>query len=159
METTIFVEALFLIGGFLIFIIGFCNKDKDRGKLKLKRCTKQTTAHITGFDDKEKIIKQKKYTEYRSYNTMHRKTTITYYTPYVEFEDESGQKYETKYPYPLERHLSNGQKINVKYNPENPYDFFICGDRKIKVASSQAMVAGVLMFLFGLALIFNIISI
>jgi len=143
------VEILFIIAGIIIFLFGFLNNKKDKGRLKIKRCSAETFGHITGFDDREKIVRQKKYTEYRTYNTYHRKKTVTYYTPYVKFEDTNGEEYEMKYPYPLEKHFSNGQKIKIRYNPNNPYDFYIAGDRNIQIFSTQAMAAGVVLFLIG----------
>ena len=157
-DAFLIVKLLFIIGGIIIFLMGFFYSKKDKNKLKIKRCTKQTLAHITGFDSEEKIIKTKKYTEYRNYNTYHRKKHTVYYTPYLKFETESGQTIETKYPYPLERHLSNGQNILVKYNPDNPYDFYISGDKKIQISSTQAMVAGITMIIFGIFLLLNLVK-
>lgn len=155
-DAMLIIKILFILAGILIFSFGFFSNKKDKGRLKIKRCSKETFGHVSGFDDREKIIRQSKYTEYRNYNTMHRKKTITYYTPYIKFEDEEGNEYEIKYPYPIEKRLGNGQKIKVKYNPDNPYDFYVSGDRQIQVFSTQAMAAGILLFAFGIALIFNL---
>ena len=153
------IKIIIILAGLAIFCMGFFYSKKDKGKLKLKRCSKQTYGHVTGFDDREKIIKTKKYTEYRNSYTYHRKKVITYYTPYVEFEDEEGNKYEMKYPYPIEKHFSINQKILIKYNPQNPYDFYISGDRKIQVFSTQAMAAGIIMIVAGILLLLNVIKI
>ena len=153
------IKIIIILAGLAIFCMGFFYSKKDKGKLKLKRCSKQTYGHVTGFDDREKIIKTKKYTEYRNSYTYHRKKVITYYTPYVEFEDEEGNKYEMKYPYPIEKHFSINQKILIKYNPQNPYEFYISGDRKIQVFSTQAMAAGIIMIVAGILLLLNVIKI
>ena len=158
MDILLITKILFIVGGTCIFALGFINYKRDKGKLKIQRCSATTTGHITGFDDRDKIVKQKRYTEYRKYNTYHRKTTTTYYAPYVKFEDETGESYEIKYPYPIEKHFSNGQKVTIKYNPANPYDFYISGDGKIQVFSSQAIIAGLIMIAVGIALIFNLIQ-
>ncbi len=153
------IKILFIVAGILIFCFGFFTNKKDQGKLKIKRCSKETFGHVSGFDDRQKIIKQKKYTEYRNYNTYHRKKTVTYYAPYVKFVDENGEEYEIKYPYPIEKKLSNGQKIRIKYNPDNPYDFYISGDKHIQVFSTQAMAAGVLMSVLGILALIGVLKI
>ncbi len=152
----IFLEFLLIIGGAALLLYGLLTDKKDKGRLRIQRCSAKTDAHITGFDDRDKIIKVKKYKEYRSYNTFNSKKTEIFYAPYVKFQDEKGEIYEVKYPYPLERRLSNNQKISIKYNPNNPYDFYIVGDKKVQIFSTQAILLGAVLIISGILLLFNL---
>ena len=152
-QTMVLLYFMFIIAGLLLAAYGLFSSKKDKNRLRIKRCTQQTTAHITGFDDREYIKKTKRYREYRSYNTITRKKTITYYAPYVEFEDMDGNKIEALYERPLQRRLSNGQKINIRYNPKNPYEFIISGDPSAKIFSSQAILTGLAMIVAGIFLL------
>ena len=155
LNPTLLIEIIVFIGGILLFFYGLLTDKKDKGKLRIKRCSATAEGHITGFDDRDKIVKVKKYKEYRTYNTYNHKKVETFYAPYVKFQDENGNVYEEKYPYPLQRRLSNGQKINVRYNPSNPYDFYIAGDKKVQVFSTQAMFAGIILIAASILLVIN----
>ena len=155
LNSNLFLGFIVFLGGISLLLYGLITDKKDKGRLRIKRCNINAYAHISGFDDRDKIIKVKKYKEYRSYNTYNHKKTEIFYAPYVKFQDEKGNMYEEKYPYPLEKRLSDGQKVNIRYNPNNPYDFYIVGDKKVQIFSTQAIFAGLILIAAGILLLFN----
>lgn len=152
---TQYIYLVFIILGVLLTLYGFISYKKDKNRLLIKRCSAQTVGHVTGFDDSDKIVKVRRQTVYRESGTYYRKKKTFFYVPYVEFEDESGEKIEALYKRPLEKKLSTGQKINIKYNPKNPYEFIISGDRNVQIFSVQAIFLGILLIAGGIFLFVN----
>ena len=143
------VKILCIVIGILLFVYGLLSNKKDKNRLRIKRCSVKTTAKVSGFDKNEKVVVKKSYREYSQYNTYNKKVTYTYHTPYITFEDENNETYDIKYSYPIKMKLKTGQNIDIRYNPENPYDFYICGDKKVQIFSSQAMMIGLILFAAG----------
>ena len=143
-----------LLVGTLLIIYGLLSYKTDKNRLLILRCKSNTKATIIGFDDKEKIVKSKQYTEYSKYYTQKKYKKEVFYCPFLEFKDENGEKYQTKYKRPIERKLSVGQKIDIHYNEKNPYEFYIAGDKSIKIVSTQAIFAGAIIIILAFVLKF-----
>lgn len=152
MDGTLILIGLVLIGvGGVLFGLGIKGYGKDRTKLFIERCTKTANGVIDGFDD-NKILKRKTK-DYYYYEKYQRTKTITtsYYAPIVVFTDNNIE-YRATYFRPMEKALNRGQKVVVQYNPENPYEYIIKGDKYLTVNSRSSQNTGLGLLFFGIVL-------
>lgn len=141
------IFIILIIGGILLILYGSITYHKDKVQLYVKRCTQQTQARIDGFDDEKKIVrKQRHYLYYEKY-TKAKLINKIYTTPIVLFQDRNGQEYRVTYLRPIEKKLNIGQKVNISYNPENPYEIIIKGDKHFKTNSKTAIETGLFLII------------
>jgi hypothetical protein len=50
--------------------------------------------------------------------------------------------------------LSLGQNIKISYNPHNPYEIFIHGDKRMKVSSTTSIETGLILLVIGIVFMF-----
>ena len=143
LNATIFIPVMLAILGIILIIFGALTYRTDKIQLYLKRCSEKTTAIIDGFDDRRAIERKKKDFYYYQKYTKALGTITTYITPIVLFTAIDGQQYRVTYLRPIEKQLSLGQKLNIAYNPENPYEIVIAGDKHMKVSSKAAIELGI----------------
>lgn len=150
--TFVLIGLLLSSTGALLFALGVKGFGKDRSKLFMQRCTKVAEGVIDGFDD-TKVLKRKKrdYYYYERYQRT-KINTFTYYAPIVLFNDNNVE-YRATYFRPMEQKLNQGQKVKIQYNPENPYEYIIIGDKYLKANSQSAQTTGAMVFLLGIAVL------
>lgn len=148
MNSTLIISFILMITGAFVLYMGIKGLGKDRTKLFIERCTKTADGIIDGFDDK-KVLKRKTR-DYYYYEKYQRTKTITttYMAPIVLFSDNNVE-YRATYFRPMEKKLNQGQKVKVQYNPENPYEYIIIGDKYLKANSMSAQSTGILLLLLG----------
>lgn len=147
--STIIISVLFIGFGAILLALGIKGFGKDRTKLFIKRCVKKTNGVIDGFDDEKQIIRKKRdYYYYEKYQRTKIKT-ITYDSPIVLFNVDNVQ-YRATYFRPMEKNLNIGQKVEVQYNPENPYEYIIIGDRYLHTNSMSAQTTGLFLMILGI---------
>lgn len=154
-DTNLYFPIVLIIAGIIMIIFGLLTYRTDKVQLYLKRCSEQTTGVLDGFDDRIAIErKQKDYYHYDN-KTRLRNTYTTYTTPIVLFTALDGVQYRVTYIRPIEKRLSRGQKVNIKYNPKNPYEIVISGDKHFQVSSKMAIEFGIGFILAGIILLFK----
>lgn len=147
--SVIIISALFIGVGAILLALGIKGFGKDRTKLFIKRCTNKTNGIIDGFDDEKQIVRKKRdYYYYEKYQKTKIKT-ITYDSPIVLFK-VNDVEYRATYFRPMEKNLNLGQKVNVQYNPENPYEYIIIGDKYLRTNSMSAQSTGLFMIILGI---------
>lgn len=153
MSLDVILIPVVLIGmGALILAIGLKGLGNDRTKLFIKRCTKQTNGVIDGFDAEKALVrKNRDYYYYEKYQKTKIKST-TYTAPIVKFTADNVE-YRATYFRPMEKRLNIGQKVNVQFNPENPYEYIIIGDRYLHTNSMSAQSTGILLIALGIFLL------
>lgn len=150
--TLLLIGLLITCTGTLLLALGFKGFDKDRTKLFIERCTTVTDGIIDGFDDTKVLTRKKRdYYYYEKYQRT-KITTLTYYAPVVLFSDKNVE-YRATYFRPMEKKLNQGQKIRIQYNPENPYEYIIVGDKYLKTNSQSAKTTGFFILILGVLMI------
>jgi hypothetical protein len=146
------MSVVFIFMGLILFIYGAIGINKDRTRLFKKRCTKETVGILDGFDD-EKILtrKVKDYYYYEKYSKI-KTNTVVYTSPIFLFKVDN-EEYRATYFRPIEKKLKIGQKMNIQYNPENPYEYIVIGDKYLNVNSKSAQSTGIILILLGIGLI------
>ena len=150
-EPKILISLLCFVGGMAMIIIGFLSRKNDKTQLYLKRCSEQTKAKIDGFDDLKSVQRRQREYYHSNLYTRTRLNTITYTTPILKFMASDGREYRVTYIRPIEKKLSLDQTVNISYNPENPYEVFIHGDKRMKVSSTMAIETGLILVIAAIA--------
>lgn len=144
----IIISLLIMCTGAFLLYMGVKGFGKDRTKLFINRCTETTSGTIDGFDDSNVLTRKKRgYYYYEKYQRTKIDTYI-YTSPIVKFTVK-GIEYRATYFRPMERKLNIGQKFKIQYNPENPYEYIIIGDKYLKTNSMSAQSTGAFLLLLG----------
>lgn len=143
------ISMLFIGTGSIILYMGIKGFGKDRTKLFIKRCTEVADGIIDGFDDEKILIRKKRdYYYYEKYQKT-KISNITYTAPIVKFIVKNVE-YRATYFRPMEKKLNINQKVKIQYNPENPYEYIIMGDKYLNVNSMSAQSTGAGLILLGI---------
>ena len=153
-DISIAIPLIFIVAGIILILFGAMTYKNDKIQLYIKRCNKTTEATVDGFDDRKAIVRKKRdYYYYEKYaKTKH--TVTTYTTPIFLFKAIDGEQYRVTYLRPIEKKLNIGQKMKISYNPENPYEIVVHGDKHMQVNSKTAIELGFIMFVAGIVLYF-----
>lgn len=153
-DAKLILSIICFAGGALLLLLGFLTRKSDKTQLYKQRCKEQTKARIDGFDDRKYVQrKQRANYNYKQYTRTH-VNTITYTTPIVRFHATDGKEYRVTYLRPIEKKLALDQIVDISYNPENPYEIIIHGDKRMKVSSVTSMEFGLIMLIAGVVICF-----
>lgn len=152
MDVTLILIGLLLTGlGAVLLGLGLKGYGKDRTKLFIQRCTKTANGVVDGFDN-TKVLKRKTR-DYYYYEKYQRTKIITtsYYAPVIVFSDNNVE-YRATYFRPMEKAMNKGEKVVVQYNPENPYEYIIKGDKYLRTNSRSSQSTGLGLLVLGIVL-------
>ena len=106
---------------------------------------------LKNANSKALVRKNRDYYYYENYQKTKIKS-VTYTAPIVKFTADNVE-YRATYFRPMEKKLNIGQKVNVQFNPENPYEYIIIGDRYLHTNSISAQSTGLLLIGLGIFLL------
>lgn len=152
MDTSLFIiSCMLMAAGTFILYMGIKGFMKDRTKLFIQRCTQEAEGVVDGFDDSKILTRKKRgYYYYEKYQRTKIDTYI-YTAPILKFSAR-GVEYRASYFRPMERKLNIGQKFKIQFNPENPYEYIIIGDKYLKVNSMSGQTTGGFILILGFVL-------